>query len=195
MIASLKERGYEMLRPSQANTFEAIYSRENVIARDLTGTGKTLGFCLPLVERFRKEGKFGQKNPLALMLAPTRELALQITGELEKLKLSDREFKVVTVYGGQSIQGQLYELNGSPSFVVGTTGRVMDFIQRDALRMEDIEVMVLDEADRMLDMGFKEDVEKIVESLSEARTGQNPQIVLFSATMPPWITKMAESFM
>lgn len=102
-IQNLKARGYEQLWPSQANTFEAIYNKNNVIARDLTGTGKTLGFCLPLVERMRKEKQFKKGNTLALMLAPTRELALQIAAELDKLKNTSSEFRVVSVYGGQSI--------------------------------------------------------------------------------------------
>lgn len=107
-IESFKERGFEKLMPVQANTFDAIYNRSNVVARDLTGSGKTLAFCLPLVERYRKRGYFetgrGPRKLRAIILAPTRELAIQVTNELKKLKHSNNEYNVLTVYGGVPIQ-------------------------------------------------------------------------------------------
>ena len=106
-IDSFKDRGFTKLMPVQCNTFRSMYDGESIIARDLTGSGKTLGFCLPLVESYRSQGLFETKsrkrNLLAIALAPTRELALQISKELEKLRHSDNEYRVLTVYGGVPI--------------------------------------------------------------------------------------------
>lgn len=140
-------------------TFEQIYAKKDIIARDLTGSGKTLGFCLPMVERLRAENKFATqqgnyRSLKAIVLAPTRELALQVSGELEKLKHSDNEYKVLTVYGGTSINDQTYKLRNGVDFFVGTCGRVMDHIERGNIDFQALEAVILDEADQMLDMGF-----------------------------------------
>ncbi len=109
-VKAFEKRGFEKLMPVQANTFHAIYEGHNVVARDLTGSGKTLGFCLPLVEKFRKKGYFersvGRRRLSAIILAPTRELAVQVTNELKKLKHHEGEYKVITVYGGVPIGDQ-----------------------------------------------------------------------------------------
>lgn len=105
-------------------------NREDIIIRDLTGSGKTLGFCLPMVEYLRKHKLFGRGTPLSMVLAPTRELALQIAKELNALKHHEREYNVLTVYGGVSIDDQTYQLRKGVDFFVGTTGRVKDHIER-----------------------------------------------------------------
>lgn len=107
-VKGLVDRGIEYLFPVQHQTFRKIYNKSDMIVRDLTGSGKTLGFCLPMVELFRKERLFGQGRPQAMILAPTRELALQISKELEALKHYKNEYNVLTVYGGKSIDEQTY---------------------------------------------------------------------------------------
>lgn len=170
-----------------------------MIARDLTGTGKTLAFCLPIVERLRKDDLFqkersrGRRNILGVMLAPTRELALQITKELEALKQHPYEFKVLTVYGGVSIERQEQELSRGVDFIVGTTGRLLDHIKRGSIDLKHVQSVVLDEADRMLDMGFQEDVEEIMNNI-KTQSEKKPQVVLFSATIPPWVQKVSRQY-
>lgn len=130
--------------------------------RDLTGSGKTLAFCLPMVEYFRKHRMFRQGGPVAMVLAPTRELALQIAKELTALKHNDREYAVLTVYGGVPIDDQTRALRRGVDFFVGTTGRIKDHIERGNFNFANLKTAVLDEADQMLNLGFKEDVEKIM---------------------------------
>jgi ATP-dependent RNA helicase DDX21 len=191
-IQNLKRDQITGLFPIQANTFEHIYAGKDVIARDLTGTGKTLAFCLPLVERFRKEGLLGGKRKtLSIMLTPTRELAVQISAELEKLQHFRNEFKVATIYGGVSIERQENLLRSGVEFIVGTTGRVQDHIQRGNTNFSEVKSVVLDEADRMLDMGFQQDVETIMEEVTKQCTDK-PQFILFSATIPPWVRNVAK---
>lgn len=122
-------------------------NKEDLIVRDLTGSGKTMAFCLPMVERFRKEKLFGSGKPLAMILAPTRELALQISKELEALKHFEKEYKVLTVYGGVSIDDQTYALRRGVDIFVGTTGRVKDHMERRNFDFSNLKMAVLDEAD------------------------------------------------
>lgn len=133
----LSARGITTLFPIQFSTFRYIYDGDDMIARDLTGSGKTLAFCLPLVEKYRKLGYFASESKseyrrklLAIILAPTRELALQVAKELKALKHYETEYKVITVYGGVSIDDQTRELRSGVEFFVGTTGRVLDHIER-----------------------------------------------------------------
>ena len=121
--------GIKELFPIQASTFNSTYSSKDLIARDLTGSGKTLAFSLPIVERLRARGELkGGAGMQMLVLEPTRELALQVAGVLESLKHREDEYKVVTVYGGQSMERQTRELANGAEFVVGTTGRILDHI-------------------------------------------------------------------
>lgn len=143
-------------------TFKRIYNQEDLMVRDLTGSGKTLGFCLPMVEYFRNNKMFGRGKPLAMILAPTRELALQIAKELESLKLSKHEYNVLTVYGGVEIYNQTQELRRGVDIFVGTVGRVKDHIERKNFDFSALRFAVLDEADIMMNLGFKEDVEHIM---------------------------------
>lgn len=196
-IKTLKARGIVSLFPIQTATFRHIYDRKDVIARDLTGSGKTLAFCLPLVERFRKLGYFSasessrDKRKLhTIVLAPTRELALQVAKELKALKHYDSEYKVITVYGGVSIDEQIRELRSGVEFFVGTTGRVLDHIERGNIDFSHTKAVVLDEADQMLNMGFQEDVERIMNTITK-EVKEKPQFCLFSATVPAWVKTVA----
>lgn len=136
-----------------------------MIGRDLTGSGKTFAFALPIVEYLRKNNLFRTGYVQAIMIAPTRELALQITAEIMKLRHSPDEFNIVTVYGGggqSSILDQAYQLKRGVDLFVGTTGRVLDHIERGNINFKGLKTVILDEADVMLKLGFKEDIETIM---------------------------------
>jgi ATP-dependent RNA helicase DDX21 len=151
--AVLTSKGYLDLFPIQAETFRFIFNGDDMIARDLTGSGKTLAFCLPLVEKFRSKGCFnyatnGKQRVLrAIILAPTRELALQTARVLETIKHTHDEYKVITVYGGVPIENQARDLKNGVEFFVGTTGRVLDHINRQNITFNNIKCVCLDEAD------------------------------------------------
>ena len=140
-------------------TFRNVYNREDLIVRDLTGSGKTLGFALPIVEYLRKNKLFGLKCTQAIVLAPTRELAIQITRVFNSLKHAEKEYNVLAVYGGVSIYAQTSELRRGVDIFVGTTGRVLDHMQRGNLNFTQLKFFCMDEADQMLKLGFKEDVD------------------------------------
>ena len=165
-----------------------------MIVRDLTGSGKTLGFCLPMIERFRKEKLFGQGKPLAMILAPTRELALQISKELKALKHSEREFQILSVYGGTSLDEQTYHLRRGVDIFVGTCGRVIDHMERKNLDFSCLKMVVLDEADQMLNLGFKENVEQIMREVKQ-NNPNDVQALMFSATVPHWVQNIARTFL
>jgi len=143
-------------------SFNNIFNREDLIVRDLTGSGKTLGFSLPIVEYLRANKLFKTRKTQAIILAPTRELALQISRLLNELKHFDNEYTVLTVYGGVSIMDQTYQLRKGVDIFVGTTGRVLDHMNRGNLDFTQLKTICLDEADQMLNLGFKEDVDKIL---------------------------------
>lgn len=166
-VEVLKSHGYQNLFPIQQHCFHPVYAREDLIARDLTGSGKTVAFGLPTVEYLRKNNLFGTKRVQAIILAPTRELAIQITAELTKLKHHPTEFKIVTVYGGVGIDGQTYELKKGVDLFVGTTGRIKDHIDRGNIDFSDLKTIILDEADVMLKLGFKEDIEFILDKVRQ----------------------------
>jgi len=190
----LISRGIKNLFPIQQHSFYPIYNREDVIARDLTGSGKTLGFALPILEYLRKNRFLGMRKIQAIVLAPTRELAIQVSNEIKRLKLTENEFSIVTVYGGVSIEDQTRELRRGVDFFVGTTGRVLDHIRRGNIDFSNIKSVVLDEADQMLKLGFKEDVEEILSSVRKVQ-GNDLQICLFSATVPKWVRDVASNHM
>lgn len=200
-IKHLEARGIMGLFPIQQGTFRQIYEGSDIIARDLTGSGKTLAFCLPMVEKFRKMGYFGsvskldgRRRLLAVVLAPTRELALQVAKELKALKHNESEYKVITVYGGVSIDDQTRELRSGVEFFVGTTGRVLDHIERGNIDFSEIKTICLDEADQMLNMGFQEDVEKVMNTITKSNK-EKPQFLLFSATVPHWVKDVARKYL
>mmetsp|Transcript_29822 Transcript_29822/g.45503 ORF Transcript_29822/g.45503 Transcript_29822/m.45503 type:complete len:159 (+) Transcript_29822:289-765(+) len=129
-VSTLQGKGYKNLFSIQQHCFYPVYYRFDLIARDLTGSGKTFAFGLPVVEYLRRHKLLGSQKTQAIILAPTRELALQVTNELTKLKHYDNEFKLVTVYGGVSIDDQTRQLRHGVDIFVGTTGRVLDHIER-----------------------------------------------------------------
>ncbi|KAJ2394380.1 hypothetical protein GGI23_004708, partial [Coemansia sp. RSA 2559] len=191
---ALRKRGIEALFPIQASTLQPILDGYDVLGRARTGTGKTLAFSLPMIERMLKSSDRMDRgrHPRAIVLAPTRELAKQVANEIEA---TTKKFSVVTVYGGTSISDQIYALRGGVDFVVGTPGRVIDLIDRRCLQLDCIEFICLDEADQMLDIGFKDDMEKVLHGIKEQRNGEAYQTLLFSATVPDWVNQVVRDFM
>ncbi len=182
----LKQKGFEVPTPIQEQAIPALLSgKKNIIGQAQTGTGKTAAFGLPILERLEKNSRAVQ----ALILAPTRELAVQVAEEINSLKGKKRVI-VAPIYGGQSMDTQLRRLKKGVDIVVGTPGRVIDHLKRRTLKLDQISYLVLDEADEMLNMGFFEDVKKIMDQTSEDK-----QTLLFSATMPSEITKVAKKYM
>ncbi|KAH8738806.1 nucleolar protein GU2 eIF4A-1-family [Cryptosporidium ryanae] len=203
----LKKRGIERLFPIQARSFDPIYHKKDVLGKAKTGTGKTLAFVLPVIERLIKKGKFDTgrsgRRPLVLVLLPTRELAQQVSSEFESLRGNER-YKVCSVYGGSQEYPQIQEIKKGVDIVVGCPGRVLDFIERGILSVGKISVLTLDEADKMLEMGFKETVDKIIDYVRKdtssggdnANSVENKfQVLLFSATVPPWVRNILNDIM
>ena len=179
----LKRNGIISPTEVQQKAVPLLLSGKDVIVRSKTGSGKTLAFLMPALSR-----AYSNQKGTTLVLAPTRELALQISTVAEKLK--PRGFGIATVYGGASMNVQIDALSRNPRLIIGTPGRIIDLIKRNALYLYEISTVVIDEADTMLDMGFIEDVEYI---LSE--TPKNRQALLFSATMPDKIVKISHNYM
>ena len=193
-VEKLTAKGYVNLFSIQQHCFYPIYQRNDVVARDLTGSGKTFAFGLPIIELLRKQRNLGSRRIQTIILAPTRELALQVTAQLEKIKHWHDEFKILTVYGGVSIEDQTRQLRHGIEIFVGTTGRVLDHIQRGNINFSDLKTVILDEADQMLKLGFKEDVDSILENIRQ--TCKEPiQLCLFSATIPGWVRSIARQYM
>lgn len=185
-LKALKKRGFEEPTPIQEKAIPILLKGEHdLIGQAQTGTGKTAAFGLPILDRIEETSKDTQ----VLILAPTRELAIQISDELNSLKGS-RKLHIVPIYGGQSIDLQLRSLRKRVDIVVGTPGRVIDHIRRKSMNLKEISYLVLDEADEMLNMGFLEDVEIIMNA-----TNQEKRTMLFSATMPKEILRIAKKYM
>ncbi len=185
ILKAIRRQGYEEATPIQAETIPMVLDGLDVIGQAQTGTGKTAAFGLPIIQKIDKKNP----NVQALIISPTRELAVQTQEELYNLG-QDKKVKVQVVYGGADIGRQIRSLKEHPQIVVGTPGRMQDHINRKTLRLDHIQTLVLDEADEMLDMGFVEDIEKIIKAVPEDR-----QTLLFSATMPAAIKKIADRFM
>ena len=186
IIAALTVKGFEEPTEIQALTIPLLIKNEtDIIAQANTGTGKTAAFALPLIEKLSPTARHVQ----AIILAPTRELVIQICEEFNSLK-GGSAISVAPVYGGQSISLQLHHLHRGVSVVVGTPGRIIDHLERGSLKLEKISHFILDEADEMLNMGFIDDIEKILE-----HTPKEKRVLLFSATMPQRIKLLAEKYM
>ncbi len=185
LLRALDEMGYEQPTEIQAGVIPQLLAGRDVIGQAQTGTGKTAAFGIPLIERVDPEFPLVQ----ALVLAPTRELALQITHELRALARF-RPVGVATIYGGASMRDQVRALAAGAQVVVGTPGRILDHLGRGTLALDGVRLLVLDEADRMLDMGFMPDVERIIRRLPRQR-----QTALFSATVPLVIRRLALRYM
>jgi ATP-dependent RNA helicase DeaD len=179
---ALSGLGYEEPTPIQRAAIPPLLAGRDLVGQAATGTGKTAAFALPVLQRMLREG--GRSEPFALVLVPTRELAMQVS---EAMHRYGRELgaRVLPIYGGQPIGRQLRALDRGADVVVATPGRALDHITRGTLKLQGLEVVVLDEADEMLDMGFAEDIEAILGNTPESR-----QTALFSATMPPRIGGM-----
>ncbi|MEW4618272.1 DEAD/DEAH box helicase [Streptococcus xiaochunlingii] len=185
LLAEIEKAGFVEASPIQEQTIPLALEGNDVIGQAQTGTGKTAAFGLPTLEKIHTEDQTIQ----ALVIAPTRELAVQSQEELFRFGRS-KGVKVRSVYGGSSIEKQIKALKSGAHIVVGTPGRLLDLIKRKALKLQDIETLILDEADEMLNMGFLEDIEAII-----SRVPENRQTLLFSATMPEAIKRIGLQFM
>jgi len=176
LLEAVQSLGFTEPTPIQQKAIPVLLQgTRDFIGLAQTGTGKTAAFGLPLLQLVRREDRY----PQALIICPTRELCLQITGDLEKFQGRKDALGVTAVYGGASIVMQIKELKRGTHVVVATPGRLIDLIERKAIRLEEIQYVVLDEADEMLNMGFKEDIEFILKN-----TPKRESTWLFSATMP-----------
>ncbi|WP_375782324.1 DEAD/DEAH box helicase [Anoxybacteroides voinovskiense] len=184
-MKAISRMGFEETTPIQAETIPLSLQNKDVIGQAQTGTGKTAAFGIPLVEKIDTK----QDAVQGLVVAPTRELAIQVSEELYKIGAVKR-VRVLPIYGGQDIERQIRALKKRPHIIVGTPGRIIDHINRKTLRLEHVHTVVLDEADEMLNMGFVEDIEAILSNVPTER-----QTLLFSATMPEPIRRIAERFM
>lgn len=204
-IDTLLKHNIKELFPIQQETYDLVYDGKDIMGRDITGSGKTLAYALPLIERFRQEkilesGKTSTaRGPLVIVVVPTRELTLQVSNVFEQIKHSD-EYRVLPVYGGTPMDPQVDGLRRGAEIVVGTTGRLLDHFERGNLSAANLRCVVLDEADRMLDMGFQDDVEKIFEYIrkspgSSHSPAQPTQCLLFSATFPGWVQRVAAKYL
>ena len=184
---AIADLGFETPTPIQQEAIPYLLENEtDLIALAQTGTGKTAAFGLPVLHKIEVD----RKLPQAIILCPTRELCLQITRDIETYSKYIKGAKTTAVYGGASIVPQMKSLKSGTQIVVGTPGRVIDLINRKALRLQDIEFVVLDEADEMLNMGFKDDLDTIL-----AETPKEKQTLLFSATMPKEVMKISRDYM
>ena len=183
LVAALAAFGYEEPTPIQREAIPPLLEGRDLVGQAATGTGKTAAFALPILHRL-PDGDRG-RQPTALVLAPTRELAVQVAEAVSRYGAS-LGARVLAVYGGQPITPQLKVLQKGVDVVVGTPGRIVDHLGRGSLRLDSLQVVVLDEADEMFDMGFAEEIETILAALPAER-----QTVLFSATLPPKIARMA----
>lgn len=185
LMKSINNMGFEEATPIQAQTIPLGLTGVDVIGQAQTGTGKTAAFGIPLLEKVDVKNE----NVQGLVIAPTRELAIQVSEELYKIG-SYKRVKVLPIYGGQDINRQIRSLKKHPHIIVGTPGRLLDHINRRTIRLNQVHTVVLDEADEMLNMGFIEDIENIL-----ANVPSEHQTLLFSATMPGPIQRIAERFM
>ena len=186
ILKALKKEGYTNPTPIQEKAIPVIMAGNDLEGCAQTGTGKTASFGIPLIEAIDKHSK----NIQALVLCPTRELAIQVAEEMNNLLKYVKTVKVVPIYGGQSIDRQIKILKFGVQIVIATPGRLIDHINRGTLNLENVKMVVLDEADEMLDMGFRDDIEKILKTSPKER-----QTVMFSATMPRQIMDLSKKYL
>jgi ATP-dependent RNA helicase DeaD len=183
---AISDMGFEEMTPIQGKAIPPIIEGKDVIGQAQTGTGKTIAFAIPILESVKPRSRRTQ----AIVLCPTRELAIQVSEETKRVAKYKKDVTILPVYGGQPIDRQLRVLQTGVHIVIGTPGRTIDHINRGTLKLDNVKVVVLDEADEMLNMGFMEDVEKILEKVPADR-----QTLLFSATMPAPILKITKRYM
>ncbi|WP_116472620.1 DEAD/DEAH box helicase [Zobellella maritima] len=186
VLNALTDAGYVQPSAIQAAAIPTLLSGRDVLGLAQTGTGKTAAFALPLLSRITG----GNATPQVLVLAPTRELAIQVAESFEGYAKYQKDIRILSIYGGQAYDSQIRALKRGVDIVVGTPGRVMDHMRRGTLKLDNLQALVLDEADEMLRMGFIDDVEWILEQTPDSR-----QIALFSATMPPAIQRVAQKYL
>jgi ATP-dependent RNA helicase DeaD len=186
VLKSIEEMGFEMATAIQGEAIPPILEGRDVIGQSGTGTGKTIAFAVPAVEKTDTSLLAVQ----VLVLCPTRELCIQVAEQIGKLGKHKKNLHVLPIYGGQAYDRQLFGLKRGAQIVIGTPGRLIDHLERGSLKLDQVKLVVLDEADEMLDMGFQEDLEKIVGRMPPER-----QSILFSATMQPGIKRLAQAFL
>lgn len=185
ILRAVKEMGFDQMTPIQEQAIPLFMTGRDIIGQAQTGTGKTAAFGIPILQKINPD----DRNVQAVILCPTRELAMQAAEELRKFSRYMHGIKVAAIYGGQDIVRQIKNLKGGVHIIVGTPGRVMDHMRRRTLKMEHIHTVVLDEADEMLNMGFREDIETILKEMPPER-----QTGLFSATMPKPILELTKTY-
>ncbi|MBY0379242.1 MAG: DEAD/DEAH box helicase, partial [Burkholderiales bacterium] len=185
-LSALSKKGFEVPSAIQALVIpQFLHEQTNIIGQAQTGTGKTAAFAIPIIETLIPENGITK----ALILAPTRELAVQVSDEIYSLLLG-RKLRVLPVYGGQSIDQQIKNIKRGVDIVVGTPGRIIDLLDRKVLNISKLDYFVLDEADEMLNMGFIDDIEDIIK-----RSNDTQKMLFFSATMPKSILDIAKKYM
>lgn len=185
ILKAIGDMGFEEASPIQAKAIPVVLEGKDIVGQAQTGTGKTAAYGIPMLQSIDPKLKCVQ----AVVLCPTRELAIQVADEIRKLAKYMSSIKVLPVYGGQEIVRQIKSLKTGVQIVVGTPGRVMDHMRRKTVKFDKVKMVILDEADEMLDMGFREDMETILMQMPEER-----QTVMFSATMPKAIMDIARTF-
>lgn len=183
---ALKEYGFLETTPIQEKSIPNIIEGKDIIGQSQTGTGKTAAYSLPILNKMNQDLKKTQ----AIILCPTRELAVQVVGEIRRFAKYEEGIKALAIYGGESIEKQILALKGGVQIIVGTPGRIMDHMRRKTLKLKDVSMVVLDEADEMLNMGFEEDINTILSQVPEER-----QTILFSATMNARILGIAKKYL
>ena len=186
VLRAIEEMGFEEATPIQSQAIPVVMSGVDVIGQAQTGTGKTASFGIPVLHKVDPDNRKTQ----VIILSPTRELAIQVADEIRRLGKYMHGIKVLPVYGGQEIGRQIKALKGGAQIIIGTPGRVMDHLRRKTIRCEAVNTVVLDEADEMLNMGFREDIETILQYIPE----EGRQTVLFSATMPKPILDITRKY-
>jgi ATP-dependent RNA helicase DeaD len=185
ILRALDEMGFNEATPIQSQAIPAVMSGQDVIGQAQTGTGKTCAYGIPAIEMCDRSARSTQ----VLVLCPTRELAIQVADELKRVSKYTHGVRILAIYGGQHIETQINALKKKPQIIIGTPGRIMDHMRRRTLRFDDLKMVVLDEADEMLNMGFREDIDTILEEAPEEK-----QMMLFSATMPPEIMMLTQRY-
>ena len=182
---AVAEMGFEEATPIQSQSIPYILEGRDVLGQAQTGTGKTAAFGIPILEMIDPASRILQ----AAIVCPTRELAIQVAEEIKKLAKHKRGIEILPIYGGQSIDRQLKGLRHGVQIIIGTPGRIMDHMRRRTLKMESVRIVVLDEADEMLDMGFRDDIEAILKQVPKQR-----QTIMFSAMMPRAILELTKRY-
>lgn len=185
LLEAVSKMGFEAATPIQEMAIPSALAGKDIIGQAQTGTGKTAAFAIPMIERIDR----GTENIKGLVIAPTRELAVQVAEEINTIGQM-KGIKALPIYGGQDISRQIRALKNRPHIIVGTPGRLMDHMRRKTIRLQQVSMVVLDEADEMLNMGFIEDIETILEGIPA-----DHQTLLFSATMPKAVQALAQRFM